>query len=197
MLLHGLQTLGKNPAMVVLENSSTSMCFTGCGLVLISNMMLTKPQVASVLLYVCGMLFIILSLSMFRVEKDIVSSQVSTIIKQHELRESQPDINEPCILASFAGVAIVLGSCLLYNINYDWIGLTMFALGWIATGFAASANTNALSSVSYERLVYTLSGVFAIVIGSLLFSECQLAIIAAFAGVLLFTFGNTMIVSSV
>ena len=186
--------------MLELETNSAIMSSCGCALLLFSTSM-PSQKLIQVLFYIAGLVLVIISLSLYREEKDIVTSQISITIKQNQLRENQPDINEPCILASFGGLAILLGIWLSASKSEEteWMAAIFFILGWISQGFAASMATNSISSVQNDRLAYTLSGVCLIIFGSIIFhfiKACP-ALILATVGAVLFTVGNAQVVSSI
>jgi Ca2+/Na+ antiporter len=184
---------------LILNTNSAWLSFSGSALVLFGTS-IYSIKIFAFLLYLSGFILLVLSIALFREEKELQSSQVAIIIKQKQVRDEQPQLDEATVIASLAMVIILLGSVLLIKrTKFDvaeWIGLSLYILGWIGLGFSASMHNNALTSVQDDRLSWTLSGGFLVVVGSLLFvlSHLDPGLIIATIGFICFTLGNVQVV---
>jgi len=177
-------------ASLTLNSNSAWLSFSGSFSILLGTSLFNKP-IIGFLFYVAGLILLVLSISLFREDKELQSSQVAIIIKQKQVRDAQPNMDQPTILASFAIVFILLGT--LFSYTASKIGIIILALGWIGMGFAGSMANNSLNSIQNERLEWTLSGSLFIVLGSLLFPSFDFGLIIASLGFLVFTIGNVQV----
>ena len=204
----------KNMSQIILNSNSSWLSFSGSAVVLLSTTIYSYKLFAF-LLYLSGFILLVLSIALFREEKEFQSSQVAIIIKQKQVRDEQPQTDEATILASIAAILILLGSCFIVGKSSsndrarepstgftlrgttlsEWIGLTLYTAGWIGLGFTASMHNNAATSVQTDRLQWTLSGSFLVVIGSLIFvlSHLDLGLVIAIIGFICFTIGNVQV----
>jgi len=122
-------------------------------------------------IYVSGIVLLTLGVSLYREEREEVSSSIPGIIVQIKQKAAQPDINEVAILAGIAGAVIIIGmmkSALNFQSNetWGWIGSSIYTAGWLAMAFAASMNNKSITSLVGERLAWCLPGVSLIVAGT-------------------------------
>jgi hypothetical protein len=124
-----------------------------------------------ILLYLIGIVLLILSVGVYRDQREDVETEISSIIQQVRKQENQPHHNEPFILASLASLIILLGLGqslrTFHNTEkFGLVGLTVYTVGWVSNAFAASMQNNSISSINNQRLVWTLPGAIAIVLGT-------------------------------
>jgi hypothetical protein len=196
-------------SQIVLNSDSAWLSFSGTTVVLLGTTIYSY-KILAFLLYLSGFILLVLSIALFREEKEFQSSQVAIIIKQKQVRDEQPQTDEATILASIAAILILIGSCFIVgkpslgmtndrarepSTLSEWIGLTLYIMGWVALGFTASMHNNAATSVQTDRLQWTLSGSFLVVIGSLIFvlSNFDIGLVIAMVGYICFTIGNVQV----
>jgi hypothetical protein len=157
-------------------------------------------QVIAALFYLAGFILVVLSIAMFREEKEALSSQVAVIIRNTATRNAQPATDQPTIIASLASVCILIGTVFVIMGNplseklINWLGIALVSLGWAGNAFAASMSNNAASSVQNERLAFTLPAAFLVVLGSVAYLyECSTGLVFAGLGALLFAFGDASV----
>jgi hypothetical protein len=187
--------MSQSGSSIVLNSNSAWLSFSGATVVLLGTTIYSY-KVFAFLLYLSGFILLVLSIALFREEKEFQSSQVAIIIKQKQVRDEQPQTDEATILASIAAILILLGSCFIVGKpSLTWIGVTLYTLGWVGLGFTASMHNNAATSVQTDRLQWTLSGSFLVVIGSLIFvlSNFDFGLIIAMIGCICFTIGNVQV----
>ncbi len=185
---------------LILNTNSTWLSFSGSAIILLGTSAYSY-KVFAFLLYLAGFILLVLSIALFKEEKELQSSQVATIIKQKKVRDEQPTIDESAIISAVSSVTILIGSYILLKRNLilfdvvDWVGLSLYILGWVGNGFAASMHNNSANSIQDERLAWTLSGSFLIVIGTLLFvlPHFDPGLIIATIGFIFFTIGNVQV----
>ena len=173
-----------------LEDKSFWLSFGGTASCVLSNSV--NMPVISMLLLIIGLVCVVLSISLFREDKEAKSSVVAVIIQNAERRTSQPELDQATGLAIIASCVILLVSFLNKS---SWTYVCLIALGWIANGFAASMETNSLESVQTQRLYWTLPGTLLLVLGSLSFllRSWGAGLVVATVGGCLFSIGNASI----
>lgn len=137
----------------------------------------------SIVIYMAGLIMIVLSIGLYRDEKVIIRTKnisemilhlkANNIVLDSENDVSSSFVNKPVLLSSLSTLSILVGVLLLLKQfkslkTTNWLGVLLYSCGWISNAFAASMDTNSFSSVSKKRLVWTLPGSIAIIIGSFL-----------------------------
>ena len=166
-------------------------------------------QICSVLVYLAGLVLLVLSIGLYRNEKEEEPDTIPDMIKHKRATESQPSTNEPVLLSSLATVIVLAGTiqCIRHfnkTETFGAIGMILYAGGWIANAFAASMQNNSIQSVQNQRLAWTLPGVTAIVIGTIFMpweikhqyvSGPSLPFISL--GLLSYSIGNTLVLKTI
>ncbi len=179
---------------MILNNKSAWLSFSGCASLLLGLSFVDYIKLISLLFYLMGLILIVLSISVYRDEKEAISSEISIIIEKTNTKNTQPNTDAPTLLAIFSIITILFSTIIILK-NYVWFGVTFYTLGWIGVAFAGSMSNNSISSVDNDRLKWTLSGSLFIILGSLVYDLIRFCpgLILTSIGTLLFSIGNVMV----
>jgi len=129
----------------------------------------------SVFFVIGSLITIVLALSFYRDEREELAEDIPSSIHQVRRQNSQPDINEPALLAALSTVILFAGAVQSLRHKktkneqaFGWLGPLMYAVGWVGNAYAAATPDYDLSHVQVERLQWTMPGAVAIVSGSLI-----------------------------
>jgi uncharacterized membrane protein HdeD (DUF308 family) len=164
--------------------------------------------VVAIIMFITGLVLIVLSIGLYRDEKEENSTTISGMILQARAAENQPSTNEPIILAAIAAAVILAGTfqcCRNFSktSSFGVIGMFLFAGGWLAEAFAGSMHTNSISSIQGDRLKWTIPGAFGICLGTFLIPYeykheyvAGLSMPIAALGYVCYTVGNNLVMKS-
>ncbi len=130
--------------------------------------------IISAFIYISGIVLMALGISLYRTEREDLADSITGIIRQTTQNASQPDINEPAILAGIAAAMILLGSAEMIrhfhkSEQWGWIGYSIFSAGWLLNAFAAAMNNMSINSLRTDRLMFSLPGAVAVAAGTAVF----------------------------
>lgn len=128
----------------------------------------------SAFFYLCAIALICVSICLYRDEREEQATDIPGQISQLRTLAAQPSWNEVSVLASLSSGLTVAGAiqCALTfdkAEEFGWIGIILYAGGWLGNSFAASMNNKGLDSIRLSRLAWTLPGAAAIVAGTVLY----------------------------
>ena len=153
---------------------------------------------------VAGVILLTVAASCWRDEgREVIGGNTSRVVTQVREMQSQPDVNEPAILAGIGAGFILIGGFVAskdFHISkrFEKYSSLVHGLGWAMLGAAGAMKTKSIDSVNGTKLAMTLPGVALIAIGAHILpwqahhgytSGPALPLIAT--GATLFTIGNS------
>lgn len=162
-------------------------------------------QYVMFLFYLLSLVVIILSVCLYRQEREHQAQNIPSLLQQVRNSNAEPDINEPAILSGISGALTIIGLFLSLRKfekeeHLGIVGPILFASGWLGQAFAASTNSKSIQTLKLKRLAWCLPGIALINTGFLLYPwQIQQDYSSGPAGILsllgyfLFSYGNTLV----
>ena len=162
-------------------------------------------SVISVIVFLFSLTTIVLGISLYRDEREKQADDIPSLIQQIRNLSSQPEENEPAMLAGISTAIIFLGilQCLRHfhkTEKFGWVGSLLYAMGWMGNAFAAGMQDRSISSLNEKRLAWTIPGSVGIVAGTFLLPwqirhqyVTGIAWPLISAGYLMFGIGNSLV----
>lgn len=124
-------------------------------------------------LYIISLVILILSLFLYRDEREQVATNITGIVVQVKTAEGDSDANEAGWLGLISASILLAGASVsarefAKSETFGVVGSTLMGLGWTGIAFSAGADRKALDSLNGKRLRYTLPGAAAIYMGTLM-----------------------------
>jgi hypothetical protein len=157
------------------------------------------------LFYLLSVTVIVLSVSLYRHEREHQADNIPSLLQQLRNSHAEPDVNEVAILSGISGFFTVLGIFLALRKfekeeNLGMTGPLLHAVGWLGQAFAASMNSKSIQTLKLKRLAWCLPGVALINTGFIMYPwqikndySSGPAGIISLLGYLLFSYGNTLV----